>query len=66
MTSAANVRRPRLRVEFKRNELAVMIYALESVIDEYKAGAEDHLIVDELRLRDKLEARLRRYDRAPR
>lgn len=55
--------RPRLRVEFKRNELAVMIYALEAVIDDYKANGDDPLIVDEIRLRDKLEARLRRYDR---
>lgn len=40
-----------------------MIYALEAVIDDYKANGDDPLIVDEIRLRDKLEARLRRYDR---
>lgn len=61
--AASRPRPKRLRIEFKRNDVAVLIYALEDVIEQYKANGDDPLIVDELRLRDRLEDRLRRFDR---
>lgn len=65
MTGGTRFAQRGVTVKFKRNDLAVLINALEAVIEEAKYDGGLMLVEEEMRLYERLRMRLRQHDLGP-
>jgi hypothetical protein len=60
--SAATARQPRLRLELERNDFVTVLWSLEASIEDAKYHGGLETVEDEMRLHERMNAQLRRFD----